>query len=88
MQELTGGDSTHKIAAKMGDGTSPATVNRWQKSRPDAAKIVTLCRAYGDNPVKGLVEAGYLTEEEARDADLAVRSTDELLAEINRRTKR
>ncbi|MCW2918547.1 MAG: hypothetical protein JWN52_6615 [Actinomycetia bacterium] len=87
MKEVTGGDSTHKIAGKMKDGTSPATVNRWQKSRPDADKVVSFCRAYGENPIKGLVQAGYITEEEARTGDLATRSTEDLLAEVERRTK-
>lgn len=90
MEEIKGGDSTHKVAAAMDDGTSPATVNRWRNdaTHPDAAKVISFCVAYGENPVKGLVEAGYLTEEQARTAPLSVASTEELLAEIERRTKR
>lgn len=91
MEEIAGkGTSTHKIAAAMDDGTSPATVNRWRtgESKPDAAKVISLCIAYGENPIRGLVEAGYLTEEQARTSTLSVATTEELLAEIERRTKR
>lgn len=93
MDEVAGKDtSSHKIAAKMNETlpqatpkTSPATVNRWRQqpdSRPDANKVVDFCRAYGENPIVGLVKAGYITESEARTAVLALMSLDELLAEV------
>lgn len=88
MEEITGSDSTRKIASRMNDGTSAATVGRWKESVPLAGKVVALCRAYGRNPIEGLVEAGYITEEEARTSHLAVTPTEDLLAEIDRRTKR
>lgn len=88
MKEVSGNASTHKIAAKMNDGTSPATVNRWQKSTPDAGKIVTFCRTHGENPVIGLMKAGYITEAEVGEADLDNMPIEKLLAAIERRTKR
>lgn len=94
VEEITGGDSTHKIAAAMNDGTSHATVNRWkgETKKPDADKVVAICRGYGENPVVGFVRAGYITEGEARSATFAFDSTEDLLAalqaEIERRAKR
>jgi hypothetical protein len=94
MDEVAGKDtSTHKIAAAMNDGTSPASVNRWRKGvRPDAEKVVTFCRVYKENPVIGLIRAGYITEEEARTYPQDAKSTEQLLADmqavIERRTKR
>ena len=78
----------------MNDGTSHATVSRWdgETKKPDAEKVVALCRGYGENPVVGFVRAGYITEEEARSAAFAFDSTEDLLkalqAEIERRAKR
>lgn len=94
VEEVKGSDSTHKVAAKMGDRTSPATVNRWkgETKKPDADKVVAFCRAYGENPVVGFVRAGYITEDEARAYSVAAKSTEDLLAdmqaEIERRAKR
>jgi hypothetical protein len=94
VEEISGGDSARKIAAAMNDGTSHATVSRWREDtkKPDADKVVAVCRGYGENPVLGFVRAGYITEEEARTARFAFESTEDLLAElqaeIERRTKR
>lgn len=77
-QRETDGDATTKKV-------SPTTANRWRQSdeqRPDADKVVIFCRAYGENPIVGLIKAGYLTEDEARAAALALMSLDELLAEV------
>lgn len=83
-----------KAAAKMNDGTSHATVMRWEtsKKKPDAEKVVSFCRAYGENPVVGFVNAGYITDEEARDYSISALSDDDLIAaleaEIKKRTQR
>jgi hypothetical protein len=87
MEEITGNDSTRKIAAKMNDGTSAATVGRWKESVPLAGKVVALCRAYNVDPVEGLMQAGYLTAEEVKRPHLSHLSTAELLAEVARRTR-
>lgn len=94
VDEVKGGDSTRKVAAKMGDKTSAATVNRWkgETKKPDADKVVAFCRAYGENPVVGFINAGYITEEEAKAYSVAAMSSEELLAaleaEIANRTRR
>jgi hypothetical protein len=80
--------STHKIAEAMNDGTSPATVNRWKSGvRPDADKVVSLCRGYGENPIIGLVRAGYVTAKEAAAYRLAVTSIEDLFAEMQTLTE-
>lgn len=89
MTEVAGDDSTHKIAKAMDDGTSPATVNRWRKgAHPDADKVVTFCRAYGENPVIGLVRAGYITEDEARTYSDAAKSIGDLVADLQAELER
>lgn len=89
MKEVAGDDSTHKIVEVMGDGTSPASANRWLRKgvRPDAEKVVSFCRGYGENPVVGLVHAGYVTAEEAASYAFAVRSTEDLLADLESLSK-
>lgn len=75
--------SSHKIAGQMDDGTSPATVNRWRnETHPDANKVVAFCRAYGENPLVGLIVAGYITEEDISAFPFATKSNDALLAEL------
>lgn len=87
MKQISKNASTHKIAAAMGDGTSPATVNRWQNSTPEASKVISFCRAYNVDPVDGLMQAGYLTEEEVKRPHLSHLNTTQLLAEVERRTR-
>lgn len=82
MKKVTDDASTHKIAAKMGDGTSPATVNRWQESRPAAEKVVTFCRKYNVDPLEGLFQAGYITEAELKRPHLANLTSAQLIAEL------
>jgi hypothetical protein len=75
--------SSHKIAAQMDDGTSPATINRWRKdTHPDANKVVAFSRAYGENPLVALIVAGYITEDDILAFPFATKTNDELLAEL------
>ena len=85
MDEVAGKDtSTHKIAKAMGNKTSASSVNRWrtQGTRPNADKVIAFARGYDENPVIGLILAGYLSDDEVRMYPLATAATEDLLAEL------
>jgi transcriptional regulator with XRE-family HTH domain len=67
-----------------------ATVWAWQagKRTPSADAAIRFARRHGRNPIQALAAAGFITEAEAdvREADTADLTTDDLLAEIARRT--
>ncbi|MGP9487872.1 hypothetical protein ACT3UQ_08995 [Glutamicibacter sp. AOP12-B1-11] len=78
------GDTKRQMALKLGQ--TPSTFNRNIES---AEVIVAVCRAYGINPVQGLIEAQIVQafEVDAASADTDLRNASEvsLLEEVLRR---
>lgn len=60
----TDGAAGARIAERT--GIPESTISRWlsEKAEPRPRQVVTVTRAYGANPIEGLIAAGYLTEDE------------------------
>jgi len=96
---IVGDDSGTEVADKKTVATridvDRSMLSRWPKDgyRPSAETVVAFCRAYGRNPLTGLVAAGFITKTESctRDVkigiDEALREArlDDLLDELRRR---
>lgn len=64
IQRLTDGDTAQEAARRAGFDKSAFT--RWKKgARADPDFVVKIARAYGANVLEALVEAEFITEEEA-----------------------
>ena len=92
VNRLLGDDSYSAAADKAGFDKSAFT--RWKKgAAADPAFVVKLARAYNKNVLEALVEAEFLTEDEAHltevapDFDIETISTPDLAAELDRRVK-
>lgn len=80
-----------ETAAQM--GVNPTVLSNWRAGTgPSAQMVIKFARATEENPLVALVEAGYLTPEEAairtvvRFEDRLVNlKTEQLLAELGRR---
>lgn len=92
VRSVAGDDTQLQIAAKSGIDKYHPT--RWKQGwRPAAEFVVAFAQAYNRSPLEALVEAEYLTEEQAalqrvEITDLSHASDDELLAELQRRMNR
>lgn len=64
LRSTTNGASLRAIAASIGSAGSPSSLQRWvnEEVRPPAEAVVAIARAYGADPLLGLVAAGYLDE--------------------------
>lgn len=89
VKQVSGTDRQDAIAATAGvDGS---TVSRWaNQQRPSADHAAKFARAFGDSPIRAMVIAGYLREEDFDtvvnlDIPLAQRHIDDLLEEIRSR---
>lgn len=65
IRQLRGQDTNAEMAAKI--GTSPSAITRWLdgSAEPRLTQIVTVARAYGENPLGALVALGHITQDEA-----------------------
>ncbi|MEV6767512.1 helix-turn-helix transcriptional regulator [Nocardia sp. NPDC051030] len=63
---ITRGHSTKEVARRLGmsDVTLARHLDR-DDDLPEPRTVIALCRAYGVNPISGLIAAGYLTDEDA-----------------------
>lgn len=85
---VTGGDSNNAVAVRA--GLTPSTLLRQIKNNAVTAEtVIAIARAYTGNPVRGLVDTGFITAEEADtiSADDALNgiSDEELIAEMSER---
>lgn len=79
IQSIAGGDARGAVADKAGQHR--ATFNRqYDAGRVPPATIVAIARAYSADPLRGLVAAGLLTEDEI--ANLQPASAAEFLASL------
>ncbi len=89
--EVASGDSERAIAARMGIGNNRVGRHLRESDPPVAETVIDFARAYGVNPVDGLVAAGLLTRDEALRAaasePLRTASPLQLLEELTRREK-
>jgi len=81
------------VAIAKAAGVQASTVGRWADGGGvDPAQAARLARHYGHPVLEAFVEAGFLTEEEARvritRAEVGLLDNDELVAEISRRLER
>ncbi|MCM6775674.1 hypothetical protein NDR87_18475 [Nocardia sp. CDC159] len=85
------GDSERAIAARMGIGNNRVGRHLRESDPPVAETVIEFARAYGVNPVDGLVAAGLVSQEEALRAaasePLRSASTLQLLEELTRRER-
>ncbi|MFE9575062.1 hypothetical protein ACFYO1_01630 [Nocardia sp. NPDC006044] len=88
---VAGGDSERAIAARMGIGNNRVGRHLRDSDPPVAETVIDFARAYGVNPVDGLVAAGLIEEGEAlrAAASAPLRSAThlQLLEELVRREK-
>lgn len=88
---VAGGDSERAIAARMGIGNNRVGRHLRESDPPVAETVIDFARAYGVNPVDGLVAAGLIDEGEAlrAAASAPLRSAThlQLLEELVRREK-
>ncbi|MBF6136686.1 hypothetical protein IU501_27290 [Nocardia otitidiscaviarum] len=89
--DIAGGDSERAIAARMGIGNNRVGRHLRESDPPVAETVIDFARAYGANPVDGLVAAGLLTRDEALRAaasePLRTASALQLLEELARRER-
>lgn len=69
LHRISGGATRAQIAKHAGIAAS--TVTRWDSSRSDHIKpkadaVIALAHYYGEPPLEALIEAGILTEQDAR----------------------
>lgn len=90
VRRITAGASQVEIAAAT--GVSAATISRWLSGAQgvDAQQVVNVARAYGQPVLGALIEAGYVTPDEAGEVPIATPALDqltddELLAELRAR---
>ncbi|RDI68776.1 hypothetical protein DFR76_101311 [Nocardia pseudobrasiliensis] len=85
------GDSERAIAVRMGIGNNRVGRHLRESDPPVAETVIDFARAYGVNPVDGLVAAGLVAQEEALRAaasePLRSASTLQLLEELTRRER-
>jgi transcriptional regulator with XRE-family HTH domain len=64
LSAITDGAAGARIAERT--GIPESTISRWfsEKAEPRPKQVVIVARAYGANPVDGLIAAGYLDENE------------------------
>jgi hypothetical protein len=63
LSRTTNGASLRAIAAAIGKPGATSTIQRWvNEGRASAEGTVAIARAYGADPLLGLVAAGYLDE--------------------------
>lgn len=88
---VAGGDSERAIAARMGIGNNRVGRHLRESDPPVAETVIDFARAYGVNPVDGLVAAGLIEESEAlraaASAPLRSATQLQLLDELTRREK-
>ncbi|APA96316.1 hypothetical protein NS506_02250 [Nocardia seriolae] len=88
---VVGGDSERAIAARMGIGNNRVGRHLRESDPPVAETVIDFARAYGVNPVDGLVAAGLIAESEALRAaahsPLRSASQMQLLDELVRRER-
>lgn len=90
VRRVTDGAPDAEVARRIAvNQTTYSKQRRSSKYTPDT--IVRISRAYGANPLEGLVAHGLLTREDIRTVrdviDVRTASDDELLAEVERRIK-
>lgn len=90
VRAVTGDASGAEVARRT--GIHQTTVSRWLRSdeQPSFTSVLTLARSYDVSVLGALVEASYITEEEARSrpqrkTSLRNVSTAELMRELARR---
>lgn len=69
LDRISGGAPRSQIAKHA--GVSGSTITRWDPSRPDHIKpkadaVIAIAHHYGEPPLEALIEAGILTEQDAR----------------------
>ena len=65
MARVSGGEQGKAIAERT--SLTPSTISRWlndTSGMPNPRQVLTFARAYGENPIRALIAAGYVTEEE------------------------
>lgn len=92
VRRLTSGQTLAQIAQRS--GISMSNIGRWIRGElvatPDAANVIAFAKAYGQNPMEALAAAGYFTASDVQPGQktpLTQYSTDELMAELRRRTR-
>lgn len=89
VQEVTGGASARQIAART--HRSHTTVSRWIRDGGAPADVVlNIAKAFGGDPIQGLLAAGLLTLEDLRPAlraGLSAAPQTLLTAELHRRSQ-
>lgn len=92
VQTNSNGDAKGVIASKV--GVDPATAGRWVRGAVTAQplQVIAFARAYGLNPIPGLIAAGHLTADDVADsvtvqapAGLESIATHALVDELERR---
>lgn len=85
------GDSERAIAVRMGIGNNKVGRHLRESDPPVAETVIDFARAYGANPVDGLVAAGLVARDEALRAaasePLRAASELQLLEELTRRAR-
>lgn len=77
------GDDTYKEAAQRA-GFDQSAFTRWRKgAQPDVAFVVKLARGYHSNVLEALVEAGFITEQEAALREIPTQSHREMLEVVD-----
>lgn len=69
LDRISGGATRAQIAKHA--GVSGSTITRWDPSRtdyirPKADAVIAIAHHYGEAPLEALIEAGILTEQDAR----------------------
>lgn len=69
LERITGGATRAQIAKHA--GVSGSTITRWDPARedhirPKADAVIAIAHHYGEPPLEALIEAGILTEQDAR----------------------
>ncbi|MEV6279000.1 hypothetical protein [Nocardia sp. NPDC051832] len=87
--QTSGGASDRAIATRMQTNSTRIARHLNEAQPPIAETVIEFARAYGANPVLGLIAAGHLSLDDAAQAvvadDLRCASTMQLLTELLRR---
>lgn len=65
MARVSGGEQGKTIAERT--NLTPSTISRWLRGAdivPNPRQVLAFARAYGENPIRALIAAGYVTAEE------------------------
>lgn len=81
--------------AQIGEkiGVAPSNVGRWLRGEPGmvrAESVIAFAKAFNASPMEAMIAAGYFTHDDVGTtvrSPLSEYSTDELFAELKRRTQ-